>query len=170
MGRISSLRKFIPVIILNAINGKPIPVYGDGKQIRDWLYVEDHCEAIYHVIKNAKTGQTYNVGGDNQPTNLDIIKQVCEILDEMFPDSGNTPHESLINFVKDRPGHDRRYAMNITKIGKDLGWEPKMDLQKGLRKTVTWYLENSEWLHNIQKRDDLKEWENKNYTEREKTV
>ena len=162
--------KFIPVIILNAINGKPIPVYGDGKQIRDWLYVEDHCEAIYHVIKNATTGQTYNVGGDNQPTNLEIIKQVCKILDEMFPDSENTPHESLITYVKDRPGHDRRYAMNINKIGRDLGWEPKMNLEKGLRKTVAWYLDNSDWLQNIQKSDELREWENKNYTEREKSV
>ena len=162
--------KFIPVIILNAINGKSIPVYGDGKQIRDWLYVEDHCEAIYHVIKNAKVGETYNVGGDNQPTNLEIIKLVCEILDEMFPESENTPHKSLITYVKDRPGHDRRYAMNIEKIGKELGWEPRMNLEKGLRKTVTWYLNNSEWLQNIQKSDDLKEWENKNYTEREKSV
>ena len=162
--------KFIPVIILNALSGKPIPVYGDGRQIRDWLYVDDHCEAIYHVIKNAKVGETYNVGGDNQPTNLEIIKRVCEVLDEMYPESENFPHESLITYVKDRPGHDRRYAMNINKIGRDLGWEPKTGLHEGLAKTVKWYINNSDWVKNVQKSDELKAWENKNYTEREKSV
>jgi len=158
--------KLIPVIITNCLLGKPIPVYGDGRQIRDWLYVEDHCEAIYQVMRHGKTGETYNVGGNNQPTNLEIIQQICSILDDQLPDSPYTPHSQLISFVKDRPGHDRRYAMDISRIKAELGWQPKENLITGLQKTVDWYLANLNWVEMIRSDAEYSNWMDKNYGKR----
>jgi dTDP-glucose 4,6-dehydratase len=142
--------KLIPLTIVNALDGKPIPVYGDGKQVRDWLYVEDHCEALWRVLRHSRLGETYNIGGDNQPTNLEVVQQICAILDELRP---GKPHESLIEFVTDRPGHDRRYAMGITKIKRELVWHPTHALADGLRKTVKWYLEHPDWIRAVCKRE-----------------
>jgi dTDP-glucose 4,6-dehydratase len=158
--------KLIPLMILNAVSGKPLPIYGDGMQIRDWLYVEDHCEAILQVIQAGRPGETYNVGGDNQPPNIEIIQSICTILDELAPASAFRPHASLMSHVTDRPGHDRRYDVNIEKIGAELGWEPRQSLQTGLRQTVAWYLEHPEWVDEIHKQSDLQSWMTKNYAER----
>lgn len=158
--------KLIPVIIMNCLRGNPIPVYGDGQQIRDWLFVEDHCEAIYKVISHGSQGKTYNVGGNNQPTNLEIINQICQILDERMPDSPHFPHQQLITFIKDRPGHDRRYAMDITRIQSELGWQPKENLSTGLQKTVDWYLSNLDWVEKISKATHYADWIEKNYGKR----
>ncbi len=134
--------KLIPLMILNALRGQQLPIYGDGQQIRDWLYVEDHCEAIWTVLKDSQPGETYAIGGGNQPANLQIVNTLCDILDELRPDSPHTPHRQLIRYVTDRPGHDRRYAMDITKIGRQLNWQPRHSLSSGLLKTVEWYLQN----------------------------
>jgi dTDP-glucose 4,6-dehydratase len=158
--------KLIPLMISNAVNGRPLPVYGDGGQIRDWLFVEDHCEAIWAVIRSGKPGETYNVGGDNQPTNLMVVRTLCDILDEILPDSPNRPHESLVRYVSDRPGHDRRYAMDISKIRQELGWSPRCSLQDGLIRTLEWYLENPEWVEKIRTQGDYQTWIEKNYAER----
>jgi len=158
--------KLIPVIITNCLEGKPIPVYGDGKQIRDWLYVEDHCQAIHQVLLHGKNGQTYNIGGNNQPTNLEIIHQICDLLDDRLPQSDHTPHRNLITFVKDRPGHDRRYAMDITRIQDEIGWQPTENLKSGLAKTVDWYLDNLDWVEKIRKDFAYSEWMDKNYSSR----
>ncbi len=158
--------KLIPLMISNALNGKPLPVYGDGQQIRDWLYVDDHCEAIWQVIRQAPAGQTYNIGGGNQPANLEIVQQICAILDAQRPNSPHRPHNTLIQFVKDRPGHDRRYAMDIHKIGAELGWEPRQWLESGLQKTIAWYLENPAWIEAVQQESDYEDWVRKNYQQR----
>jgi dTDP-glucose 4,6-dehydratase len=158
--------KLIPVMILNALEGKPLPIYGDGLQIRDWLYVEDHCEAIWLVVKHGRLGETYNIGGDNQPPNLQIVTTICEILDELLPNSENVPHKSLMRFVADRPGHDRRYAMDINKITRELGWNPRESLKTGLLKTVEWYLSNQDWIQSIQEKGDIQAWMDKNYAKR----
>ncbi|RPI84157.1 MAG: dTDP-glucose 4,6-dehydratase [Chloroflexi bacterium] len=158
--------KLIPLMILNAIEGKTLPVYGDGQQIRDWLYVVDHCEAIHSVLVKGKVGETYNVGGNNQPPNLTIVKTICDLLDECLPQSPYIPHESLIKFVPDRPGHDRRYAMDIRKISKELGWEPRQSLTTGLLKTVEWYLSNKAWIEKIRVQKDYQQWLDKNYAKR----
>ncbi len=158
--------KLIPLVILNAISGKEIPVYGDGAQIRDWLYVEDHCKAIVRVIKHGNTGQTYNIGGNNQYTNLQVIHKICEILDRRFPKSQNAPHSKLIQFVADRPGHDRRYAMDIGKIQTELSWKPDESLESGLEKTIDWYLEHPDWVKSIQQRQDYQGWLDQNYRDR----
>ena len=158
--------KLIPLMILNAKNGKPLPIYGDGMQIRDWLYVEDHCEAILRVILTGRAGETYNVGGNNQPPNIEIVKTICAILDELQPGSTFCPHASLMTHVADRPGHDRRYDVNIEKIAAELGWEPRQSLQTGLRQTVAWYLEHPEWVEEIHQQSDLQSWMTKNYAER----
>ena len=156
--------KLIPLIIINAIRNLPLPVYGDGLQIRDWLYVQDHCEAIWLVLSKGKLGETYNIGGANQPTNLAIVETICRILDDISP--AKEAHASLIRFVQDRPGHDRRYAMNINKIQNELGWEPHHSLEDGLRETVTWYLESSHWIEAIQSRSNYQEWLQDNYNKR----
>ena len=158
--------KLIPLMIFNALDGRPLPVYGDGQQIRDWLYVEDHCEAIWNVLRKGKSGETYNIGGNNQPTNLTVVQTLCDILDEYRPDSPFVPHASLIQFVVDRPGHDRRYAMDITKIRNELGWQPKQSLDSGLRNTVEWYLMHPEWVAAIRKQSDYQTWLNRNYETR----
>ena len=158
--------KLIPLMILNALEGKPLPVYGDGMQVRDWLFVEDHCEAIYLVLKNGRPGQTYAIGGNNQPTNIEIVKTICQILDKILPNSTYFPHASLLKYVQDRPGHDRRYAMDISKIQSELGWQPRQNLQSGLEKTVRWYVENSAWVATIRERADYLTWMQNNYTQR----
>ena len=141
--------KLLPLMITKALSGKPLPVYGDGKQIRDWLYVEDHCRAILEVLGKGTAGQVYNIGGHNEKTNLDVVHTLCHILDDMVPDSPHRPHESLISFVDDRPGHDRRYAIDASKIQNQLGWFPKESFETGLRKTVRWYLDNKTWTERV---------------------
>lgn len=155
--------KLIPLMILNAIEGKPLPVYGDGKQVRDWLYVEDHCEAILLVLRQAPASESYNIGGGNQPTNLEIVESLCTIIDEVLPASPYKPHRQLIRFVADRPGHDRRYAMDSTKISTQLGWQPRHTLSEGLLATVQWYLSHKEWIEAIRERGDFKTWIQQNY-------
>jgi len=151
-------------MILNALTGKPLPIYGDGKQIRDWLYVEDHCQAIWDIIQKGIPGESYNVGGGNQPTNLEIVYTICEVLDEL--DEANKPHDQLIEYVNDRPGHDRRYAMNTTKIQHELGWEPRNNLKDGLRHTIEWYLGNLDWFNAIIEEKDYRNWVKINYQSR----
>ena len=158
--------KLIPLMILNALDGRPLPIYGDGQQIRDWLYVEDHCEAIWTVVCKGKPSETYNIGGDNQPANLTVITTLCDILDECLPRSPHIPHVSLMQSVPDRPGHDRRYAMDITKIRRELGWQPRQSLASGLLKTVEWYINHPEWVEVIQKQSDYKGWLQCNYDRR----
>ncbi len=158
--------KLIPLVILNAVSGKSLPIYGDGMQIRDWLYVEDHCEAIYQVITEGRPGETYNVGGGNQFPNIEIVKHICKILDEELPGSPYIPHEKLITYVKDRPGHDFRYAINFDKIKGELEWEPKFNLQEGLLNTVRWYLTNRAWIESVTGKPIFQEWINANYSER----
>jgi dTDP-glucose 4,6-dehydratase len=141
--------KLIPLMILTALRGEPLPVYGDGQQVRDWLYVEDHCRAILAVLERGRPGETYNVGGYNERTNLEVVKTICALLDEMVAGS---PHESLITFVADRPGHDRRYAIDAGKIERELGWRPEETLETGMEKTVRWYLENRGWCEAVRSR------------------
>jgi dTDP-glucose 4,6-dehydratase len=140
--------KLIPLMILNARDGKPLPVYGDGKNVRDWLYVEDHCQAIFTVLRSGRLGETYNIGGWNEKPNVEIVQAICDLLDEMAPRKGPSRRE-FIMYVKDRPGHDRRYAMNASKIERELGWRPKETLESGLRKTVRWYLDNPDWVADV---------------------
>ena len=155
--------KLIPLIIHNAIHIKDIPIYGDGQQIRDWLYVGDHCSAIRHVLKDGQVGDIYNVGGYNEKTNLEVANTICEILDELQPRLDGDSYKSLIKFVKDRPGHDRRYAINATKIEKTLNWQPTETFEIGIQKTVQWYLNNQDWVINIANRD-YRTWISKHYT------
>lgn len=142
--------KLIPLVILNALESKPLPIYGKGDQIRDWLYVEDHARALYKVVTEGIVGETYNIGGHNEKQNIDVVKTICSILDELRPQANNTPYASLITFVKDRPGHDLRYAIDASKIAKELGWKPEETFETGIRKTVEWYLNNLEWCHRVQ--------------------
>ncbi|SMF94640.1 dTDP-glucose 4,6-dehydratase [Methylomagnum ishizawai] len=137
--------KLIPLVTQNAMHGKPLPVYGTGSNIRDWLYVEDHCRAIERVLEAGIPGEVYNVGGNNEKTNLDVVHTICDLLDEMLPDSPHRPHRQLITFVADRPGHDQRYAIDAGKMRRELGWEPLETFETGLRKTVRWYLDNQTW-------------------------
>ncbi|MBU3847102.1 MAG: dTDP-glucose 4,6-dehydratase [Candidatus Acinetobacter avistercoris] len=142
--------KLIPLVILNALEGKALPIYGKGDQIRDWLYVEDHARALYKVVTEGVVGETYNIGGHNEKQNIDVVKTICTILDELRPQANQTPYASLITFVKDRPGHDLRYAIDASKIAKELGWKPEETFETGIRKTVEWYLNNLEWCHRVQ--------------------
>jgi dTDP-glucose 4,6-dehydratase len=141
--------KLLPLMIHNALAGKPLPVYGDGKQIRDWLYVEDHCNAILKVLEKGEVGQVYNIGGHNEKTNLEVVHALCQILDEMVPESPHRPHKNLIQYVTDRPGHDRRYAIDASKIQNQLGWKPQESFETGLKKTVRWYLDNQSWTNRV---------------------
>jgi dTDP-glucose 4,6-dehydratase len=147
-GRFQFPEKLIPLVILNALNRKPLPVYGDGQNVRDWLYVADHCEAIATVLKQGRVGQTYNIGGWNEKRNLEIVETICDMVDEMAGSRGSS-RRGLITFVKDRPGHDRRYAMDARKIERELGWLPRETFESGIRKTVRWYLENEEWVRGV---------------------
>lgn len=141
--------KLIPHIILKAIQGQPLPVYGNGQQVRDWLYVEDHARALHKVLREGEAGQTYNIGGHNEKQNIDVVNAICALLDELHPQSPVTPHAQLITFVKDRPGHDLRYAIDASKIQRELGWVPLESFETGLRKTVIWYLENRPWWQRV---------------------
>jgi len=141
--------KLIPLMILNALAGKALPVYGDGLNVRDWLYVEDHCDAITAVLERGRIGECYNIGGNNEQTNINIVKTICQTMDELCPDLAHGPCESLITYVQDRPGHDRRYAIDASKIADELGWKPAMEFSTGIRRTVQWYLDNPEWIARI---------------------
>ncbi len=154
--------KLIPLMILNAIEGKPLPVYGDGLNVRDWLYVRDHCIAIWKVMKNGKRGETYNIGGDTELENIRIVEMTCDILDELMEYKGNGSRRELITFVKDRPGHDRRYAIDFTKLKQGLGWVPGESIESGLRKTVQWYLANREWVDRVRS-GEYQSWIDKHY-------
>ncbi len=157
--------KLIPLVILNAVNGKPLPIYGKGDNIRDWLYVDDHARALRTVLECGKLGETYNIGGWNEKTNLEVVHAICTILDELHPQG--VPHAKLITYVADRPGHDKRYAIDATKIANDLGWKPQETFETGLRKTVAWYLHNSDWVNGVTS-GDYQHWVQKNYAERSK--
>ena len=157
--------KLIPLIINNALAGKPLPIYGDGLQVRDWLYVVDHCRAIAEVLKKGQIGETYNVGGVNQRSNREVVNTVCALLDELVPESPHKPHAQLITSVKDRPGHDRRYAIDATKIEREIGWKPQETFETGLRKTVQWYLDNREWVEGVTS-GSYQQWVSANYADR----
>ena len=152
--------KLIPLVILNVLKGVPLPVYGDGQNVRDWLYVEDHCDGICTVLDRGIPGQTYNIGGRQEMSNLEVVRQICAILDDLKP--SQRPYKSLITFVKDRPGHDRRYAMDIAKIERELGWRPRETFASGLRKTIEWYLDNLEWVEHVTS-GSYREWINLQY-------
>lgn len=141
--------KLIPLVILNAIEGKALPVYGKGEQVRDWLYVDDHARALHCVVESGKVGETYNIGGHNEMKNIDVVKTICHLLDEIHPKSDGRPYTEQITFVKDRPGHDLRYAIDASKIERELGWKPRESFETGLRKTVEWYLNNSAWWQRV---------------------
>jgi dTDP-glucose 4,6-dehydratase len=155
--------KLIPLCILNALNGKPLPIYGDGHQIRDWLYVKDHDSAIRQILKQGHIGETYNVGGWNEKTNLEVVEILCAILDELRPKLDGKGYRDQIIFVKDRPGHDRRYAIDASKLERDLGWKPKETFETGLRKTVLWYLENETWVNHVVS-GEYQDWVQKQYS------
>jgi dTDP-glucose 4,6-dehydratase len=141
--------KLIPLVILNALNGKPLPIYGDGLQIRDWLYVGDHCSAIREVLAKGKLGETYNIGGWNERANIEVVKTICSILDELKPRADGKSYVEQITSVTDRPGHDRRYAIDASKINCELGWKPKETFDSGIKKTVQWYLDNLVWVEGV---------------------
>jgi len=141
--------KLIPLMILNALEGKPLPVYGDGLNVRDWLYVRDHCSAVWRIMKHGERGETYNVGGNTEMENIRIVEMICDIMDELVPPGKGLPRRKLITFVKDRPGHDRRYAIDCTKLTRELGWEPEETFEAGIRKTIHWYLDHTEWVNRV---------------------
>jgi len=157
--------KLIPLVLNNALNGKPLPIYGDGQQVRDWLFVGDHCSAIRTVLETGRVGETYNVGGGNQRSNLEVVTTLCALLDELRPDSPHVPHKQLMTFVTDRPGHDRRYAIDARKIESELNWHARESFETGLRKTVQWYLDNSAWVENVTS-GAYQNWMNQNYASR----
>ncbi len=141
--------KLIPLMILNACSGKSLPVYGDGKNVRDWLYVGDHCEAVRMVLARGTPGETYNIGGSNERRNIEVVESICSILDELCPNDPVLPHRKLITYVEDRPGHDRRYAIDASKLARELGWQPRETFESGLRKTIEWYLEHGAWIREV---------------------
>jgi dTDP-glucose 4,6-dehydratase len=165
--------KLIPLMILNAIEGKKLPVYGDGKNVRDWLYVEDHCDALWLILSKGKPGETYNIGGECEKQNIEVVTAICDILEETYPvkdnprlrggSSGIGHYSDLICFVQDRPGHDRRYAINCDKIKSDLGWRRRHDFEDGLRRTIAWYLKNSAWIDNVRS-GEYHNWIETNYS------
>ena len=157
--------KLIPLMILNSLEGKPLPVYGDGKNVRDWLFVGDHCSAIRSVLERGRLGETYNIGGSSERTNIDVVTAICDLLDELSPDKTIGARKNLITYVKDRPGHDRRYAINARKIKQELNWEPAENFEAGIRKTVEWYLNNREWVENVRS-GAYQQWIETNYAER----
>jgi dTDP-glucose 4,6-dehydratase len=161
--------KLLPLMITNAVAGKQLPVYGDGRQVRDWLYVGDHCSAIRAVLERGEIGETYNIGGRNEQANLDTVHLLCSLLDEMLPNSSHVPHRNLINFVTDRPGHDRRYAINAAKIERELGWRPAETFATGLRRTVQWYLAHQDWVDQVTS-GAYRHWIDLNYAHRGSTA
>jgi dTDP-glucose 4,6-dehydratase len=156
--------KLIPLVMTNALAGKPLPIYGDGLNVRDWLYVGDHCAGIREVLAKGRVGETYNIGGWNEKTNISIVQTICALLDELKPDPAG-PYARLITFVKDRPGHDRRYAIDARKIERELGWRPTETFETGIRKTVAWYLDHQEWIGQVQD-GSYRQWIDRNYSER----
>ncbi|VVQ25443.1 dTDP-glucose 4,6-dehydratase [Pseudomonas fluorescens] len=158
--------KLIPLVILNALEGKPLPIYGKGDQVRDWLYVEDHARALYKVVTEGEVGETYNIGGHNEKKNLEVVHTVCALLDELCPESPHRPHAKLITYVQDRPGHDQRYAIDAGKIQRELGWTPEETFESGIRKTVEWYLNNQPWVEHV-KSGSYQQWIDQNYAERQ---
>ncbi|MBN8949043.1 MULTISPECIES: dTDP-glucose 4,6-dehydratase [unclassified Rhizobium] len=154
--------KLIPLVILNALSGKSLPIYGDGQQIRDWLYVRDHCSAIRRVLEAGKLGETYNVGGWNEKPNLEVVHTICAILDELRPKADGSRYSDQITFVRDRPGHDRRYAIDARKLERELGWRPAETFETGIRKTIAWYLDNQDWVRNVTS-GAYREWVGKQY-------
>jgi dTDP-glucose 4,6-dehydratase len=157
--------KLIPLMILNALEGKALPVYGDGANVRDWLFVGDHCAAIRTVLERGRAGETYNIGGNSEKKNLDVVHTICDLVDEMSPNPAIGPRRKLLTFVQDRPGHDRRYAIDATKISRELGWSPAEQFESGLRRTVQWYLDNLAWVENVRTGAYL-QWIEQNYGER----
>jgi dTDP-glucose 4,6-dehydratase len=157
--------KLVPLVIHNALAGKPLPIYGDGSNVRDWLYVSDHCSAIRRVLEAGRVGETYNIGGCNEKTNLEVVQTLCAILDELHPGSPVTPHDGLITFVKDRPGHDQRYAIDARKIERELSWTPSETFESGIRKTVAWYLANQDWVAHVTS-GEYRNWVSENYAAR----
>jgi dTDP-glucose 4,6-dehydratase len=164
-GRYQFPEKLIPLMIANALKGKPLPVYGDGQQVRDWLYVADHCRALMTVLENGRLGETYNVGGGNQRSNLEVVTTLYALLDELVPQSKFRPHVQLITYVTDRPGHDRRYAIDARKLEGELGWRAQESFETGLRKTVEWYLSNAAWVEHVTS-GSYQHWVKQNYSER----
>jgi dTDP-glucose 4,6-dehydratase len=158
--------KLVPLMIVHGVLGKPLPVYGDGLQIRDWLHVDDHCAAIVAILERGATGATYHIGGGNQPTNLELVRLLCALLDAQLPRSPHVPHARLITHVADRPGHDRRYDLDCARITRELGWRPRHDLASGMAATVAWYLAAGAWLAAIRDRDDFRQWMTQNYHHR----
>ena len=154
--------KLIPLVILNALNGKPLPIYGDGQQIRDWLYVEDHCRAIARVLEAGRIGETYNIGGWNEKANLDVVKTICSRLDVLRPRADGKPYFDQVTYVTDRPGHDRRYAIDAHKIERELGWKPAETFETGIQKTVQWYLDNPKWVEGVTS-GEYRKWIGKQY-------
>ena len=167
--------KLVPLVILNALEGKPLPVYGDGKNVRDWLYVEDHCEAVWLILRKGKVGETYNIGGECERTNIEVVQTICDVLEKLRPSAANhelrtknselQTYRALITFVKDRAGHDRRYAIDCNKIKRELGWEQRHTFDRGLAETITWYLRHAEWVQGVRSGEYLK-WIDKNYAMR----
>ncbi|BEG76734.1 dTDP-glucose 4,6-dehydratase [Achromobacter xylosoxidans] len=155
--------KLIPLVIHNALAGKPLPIYGDGQQIRDWLYVKDHCTAIRRVLADGKLGETYNIGGWNEKANLEVVHTLCALLDELSPRADGKPYKDQITFVKDRPGHDQRYAIDASRLERELGWKPAETFESGIRKTVQWYLDNQQWVANITS-GAYRDWVNTQYS------
>ena len=156
--------KLIPLVILNALAGKPLPIYGDGQQIRDWLYVKDHCSAIRRVLEAGRLGETYNVGGWNEKPNFEVVHGICSILDGLHPKEDGASYAAQITYVKDRPGHDRRYAIDATKLERELGWKPAETFETGIQKTVQWYLDNQEWTEGVLS-GSYRDWVKKHYSE-----
>lgn len=157
--------KLIPLVILNALEGKPLPVYGDGRNIRDWLYVEDHCAAVRRVLEQGRLGETYNIGGNSERANIDVVNAICDILDELRPNAAIGSRRKLITYVQDRPGHDRRYAINAGKIAHELNWQPTLQFEAGIRRTIEWYLANLEWVDEVRS-GAYHQWIEQNYAER----
>ena len=157
--------KLIPLMITHAVAGKPLPIYGDGLNVRDWLFVADHCEALRMVLERGRPGETYNIGGRNERSNREVVEAICEILDELRPDSVHRPHRQLMQFVKDRPGHDRRYAIDATKLEQEIGWRGRETFATGLRKTVQWYLDHEEWIEDVVS-GGYRQWMQENYGQR----
>ncbi len=158
--------KLIPLMILNALEGKPLPVYGDGSNVRDWLYVTDHCRALWTIMQKGQRGQTYNVGGRCEMRNIDLVEMICDLMDQMAPNDANTPHRNLITFVKDRPGHDQRYAIDFSKLENDLGWTPRESFETGIQKTIQWCMQNRGWVERIKSGEYLS-WIETHYGKKE---
>jgi dTDP-glucose 4,6-dehydratase len=157
--------KLIPLVILNALKGEPLPIYGDGRNVRDWLFVGDHCGAIRRVLRDGRPGETYNIGGRSEQRNLEVVKTICAMLDDLRPDSPFKPHASLIRFVTDRPGHDRRYAIDPHKVEAELEWIPQETFESGIRKTVAWYLDNQPWVRDVTS-GSYRDWIDTQYAQR----